>query len=207
MFSVIEGRVLGCLMEKERTVPDQYPLTMNALVLACNQSSSREPIMTLDEHEVDAAITSIKHEGFLRVVHPLHGRSVIRYRQVLDEKLALEAPDAAILAVLFVRGPQTAAELRSRAERLHSFDSVAAVDVVLHDLSQRSLVRLLQRQHGQKEQRWQQILADEAESTVAARSGSGTTLSGASVSGSVADRVAQLEERVARLEAALADLM
>ncbi len=207
MFSVIEGRVLGCLMEKERTVPDQYPLTMNALVLACNQSSSREPIMTLDEHEVDAAITSIKHEGFLRVVHPLHGRSVIRYRQVLDEKLALEAPDAAILAVLFVRGPQTAAELRSRAERLHSFDSVAAVDVVLHDLSQRSLVRLLQHQHGQKEQRWQQILADEAESTVAARSGSGTTLSGASVSGSVADRVAQLEERVARLEAALADLM
>lgn len=201
MFTVIEGRVLGCLMEKERTVPDQYPLSMNALVLACNQSSSRDPIMTLDEHEVDAAITSIKHEGFVRIVHPSHGRSVIRYRQVLDEKLGLEAPSAAIMAVLLVRGPQTAAELRARAERLYEFESVAAVDVVLHELGERSLVRLLQRQHGQKEQRWQQLLADEAEVAAA------PAVTAAAVSGSVADRVAQLEARVAKLEAALADLL
>ena len=95
MFTVIEGRVLGCLMEKERTVPDQYPLSMNALVLACNQSSSRDPIMTLDEHEVEAAIASIKLQGGARVVHPSHGRSVIRYRHVLDEKLALEPSESA----------------------------------------------------------------------------------------------------------------
>jgi uncharacterized protein YceH (UPF0502 family) len=202
MFSVIEGRVLGCLMEKERTVPDQYPLSMNALVLACNQSSSRDPIMTLDEHEVEAAITSIKSEGFVRTVHPSHGRSVIRYRQVLDEKLELEAPAAAIIAVLLVRGPQTAAELRSRAERLHNFESVADVDAALNALAERSLVRLLQRQHGQKEQRWQQLLAQEAEVVLAPQA-----VTAAAVAGSVADRVAQLEARVAKLEAALADLL
>ena len=189
-------------MEKERTVPDQYPLSMNALVLACNQSSSREPIMTLDEHEVDAAITSIKQQGFLRVVHPSHGRSVIRYRQVIDEKLALEPEAAAIIAVLLIRGPQTAAELRSRAERLFAFDSVAQVDTCLHELEGRSLVRLLERQHGQKEQRWQQLLADEAEVAPAP-----TAVTGAAVAGSVADRVAQLEDRVAKLEAALSDLL
>ena len=202
MFTVIEGRVLGCLMEKERTVPDQYPLTMNTLVSACNQSSSREPIMALDEHEVYAAIDSIKSHGFLRIVHPAHGRSVIRYRQVLDEKYELDAPAAAILAVLLVRGPQTAAELRSRAERLHAFDSVGAVDVVLRDMSERPLVRLLQRQHGQKEQRWQQLLAEEAQVDLAPQA-----VSGASVAASMADRVAQLEERVAKLEATLQDLL
>jgi uncharacterized protein YceH (UPF0502 family) len=202
MFTVIEGRVLGCLMEKERTVPDQYPLSMNALVLACNQSSSRDPIMTLDEHEVEAAIASIKLQGGARVVHPSHGRSVIRYRQVLDEKLALEPNESALIAVLLVRGPQTAAELRSRAERLFAFESVAEVDACLSTLGQRDLVRLLERQHGQKEQRWQQLIADESEAVVAA---SGMTA--ASVSGSVADRIAHLEERVAKLEAALAELL
>src|ERR1700740_1682538 len=104
MLSVIEGRVLGCLMEKERTVPDQYPLSMNALVLACNQSSSREPVMSLDEHEVDAAVTCMKGQGLVRVVHPSHGRSVTRYRQVADEKHELDDAAAAIIAVLLVRG-------------------------------------------------------------------------------------------------------
>ena len=117
MLTVIEGRVLGCLMEKERTVPDQYPLSMNALVLACNQSSSREPIMHLDDFEVDASITSMKSQGLVRIVHPSHGRSVTRYRQVADEKFELEPPAAAIMAVLLVRGPQTVAELRTRTER------------------------------------------------------------------------------------------
>jgi uncharacterized protein YceH (UPF0502 family) len=85
MFSVIEGRVLGCLIEKERTVPDQYPLSMNSLVSACNQSSSRDPVMTLDEHEVDAAVSTLKAQGCARIVHPTHGRGVVRVRQVFDE--------------------------------------------------------------------------------------------------------------------------
>jgi len=202
MLSVIEGRVLGCLMEKERTVPDQYPLTMNALVSACNQSSSRDPIMSLDEFEVDASITSMKAQGFIRIVHPSHGRSVTRYRQVAVEKFELEEPAAAVVAVLLVRGPQTAAELRSRTERLHPFESAAEVDTCLHDLAGNGLVRLLDRQVGQKEQRWQQLIAEEAEPVAAP-----TAVMPSSVAGSMADRVAQLEDRVAKLEAALADLL
>ena len=202
MLSVIEGRVLGCLMEKERTVPDQYPLTMNALVSACNQSSSREPIMSLDDFEVDASLTSMKSQGFIRIVHPSHGRSVTRYRQVAVEKFELEEPEAAVVAVLLVRGPQTVAELRSRTERLHPFESAAEVDASLHALAGRDLVRLLDRQVGQKEQRWQQLIAEEAEPVATP-----SAVTPSSVTGSMADRVAQLEDRVAKLEAALADLL
>lgn len=202
MFSVIEGRVLGCLIEKERTVPDQYPLSMNSLVSACNQSSSRDPVMTLDEHEVDAAVSTLKAQGCARIVHPTHGRGVVRVRQVFDEKFALEAADAAVMGVLLVRGPQTAAELRTRTERLHNFDNVADVDTCLHQLAERQLVQLIERQHGQKEQRWQQLVAEEAEQSVAP-----AAITASGLSGSVVDRVAQLEERVAKLEAALADLL
>lgn len=202
MLTVIEGRVLGCLMEKERTVPDQYPLSMNALVLACNQSSSREPIMSLDEFEVDASITSMKSQGLVRIVHPSHGRSVTRYRQVADEKLELDDAAAAVVAVLLVRGPQTVAELRSRTERLHTFESAAEVDSCLHNLGDSALVRLLDRQTGQKEQRWQQLIAEESEPAATL-----IAVVPSAVAGSMADRVAQLEERVAKLESALADLL
>jgi uncharacterized protein len=202
MLTVIEGRVLGCLMEKERTVPDQYPLSMNALVLACNQSSSREPIMSLDEFEVDASITSMKSQGLVRIVHPSHGRSVTRYRQVADEKLELDDAAAAVVAVLLVRGPQTVAELRSRTERLHTFEAAAEVDSCLHHLAESALVRILDRQAGQKEQRWQQLVAEESEPVAAP-----STVVPSAVAGSMADRVAQLEERVATLESALADLL
>jgi uncharacterized protein YceH (UPF0502 family) len=202
MLTVIEGRVLGCLMEKERTVPDQYPLSMNALVSACNQSSSREPIMALDEFEVEGAIASMKTQGLVRIVHPSHGRSVTRYRQVADEKFELDAPGAAVVAVLLVRGPQTVAELRSRTERLHPFESLGEVESSLRDLAGHDLVRLLDRQVGQKEQRWQQLIAEEAEPVAGV-----AAVVPAAVAGSMADRVAQLEERVAKLEAALAELL
>jgi uncharacterized protein YceH (UPF0502 family) len=202
MLTVIEGRVLGCLMEKERTVPDQYPLSLNALVSACNQSSSREPIMALDDYEVEAAITSMKSQGIVRMVHPSHGRSVTRYRQVADEKFGFDDEAAAIVAVLLVRGPQTAAELRSRTERLHPFESVSEVEASLRGLADSTLVRLLDRQVGQKEQRWQQLLAEETEPVAAPMA-----VVPAGVAGSMTDRVTQLEERVAKLEAALADLL
>jgi len=202
MFSVIEGRVLGCLIEKERTVPDQYPLSMNSLVSACNQSSSRDPVMTLDEHEVDVAVSTLKAQGCARIVHPTHGRGVVRVRQVFDEKFALEAADAAVMGVLLVRGPQTAAELRTRTGRLHNFDNVADVDTCLHQLAERQFVQLIERQHGQKEQRWQQLVAEEAE-----QSAPPAAVTASGLAGSVVDRVAQLEERVVKLEAALADLL
>src|SRR3954452_22344823 len=132
MLSVIEGRVLGCLMEKERTVPDQYPLTMNALVSACNQSSSREPIMSLDDFEVDASITSMKAQGLIRIVHPSHGRSVTRDRQVAVEKLQLEEPPAAVMEGLLVRGPQTIADLSQRTKRSRQCGAAGEGATCLH---------------------------------------------------------------------------
>jgi uncharacterized protein YceH (UPF0502 family) len=202
MLTVIEGRVVGCLLEKERTVPDQYPLTLNTLVSACNQSTSREPVMHLDDHEVDAVLTSLKSQGLLRFVHPSHGRSVTRYRQIVDEVWELEADATAVVGVLLLRGPQTAAELRQRTERLHEFANVDEVEAVLRRLAEGGMVQLLERLHGQKEARWQQLLAEEIEVQTAA-----PVISSESVKGSVSDRIAELEARVARLESALADLL
>ena len=209
MLTTIQGRVLGCLLEKERTTPDQYPLTLNALVLACNQSTSRDPVMHLVDHEVETVLAGLKSETLLRYVHPSHGRSVTRYRQVADEAWALDPPAAALVAVLLLRGPQTVAELRTRTERMHAFESPEAVETVLRELSLRGSVQLLDRQPGHKEPRWQQLLAEEAEPTsvpagavmFGGRAAAGT------VAGSTAERLAALEARVARLEAALGDLL
>ena len=200
MLTILEGRVIGCLLEKERTTPDQYPLTLNALVLGCNQSTSREPVMHLADYEVEATLALLKAEGLLRYVHPAHGRSVTRYRQIADESWGLATDAAAVVAVLLLRGPQTIAELRTRTERQHRFDTPESVEDVLRELAAVGRVQLLERQPGQKEARWQQLIAEEAEPTVAA-------LSTAPIAGSVAERVAQLEARVARLEAALEDLL
>ncbi|MEI8239981.1 MAG: YceH family protein, partial [Actinomycetota bacterium] len=163
MLTVIEGRVLGCLLEKERTVPDQYPLTLNTLVSACNQNSSRDPVMQLAEHEVQSVLDALKPQGLVRFVHPSHGRSVTRYRQVADEVWGLDPAAASVVAVLLLRGPQTAAEVRTRSERLHEFASVDEVEAILSDLAGAGRAQLLERQHGQKEARWQQLLADELE--------------------------------------------
>ena len=209
MLTTIQGRVLGCLLEKERTTPDQYPLTLNALVLACNQSTSRDPVMHLVDHEVETVLAGLKSETLLRYVHPSHGRSVTRYRQVADEAWALDPPAAALVAVLLLRGPQTVAELRTRTERMHAFESPEAVETVLRELSLRGSVQLLDRQPGHKEPRWQQLLAEEAEPTsvpagavmFGGREAAGT------VAGGMAERLATLEARVARLEAALGDLL
>jgi uncharacterized protein YceH (UPF0502 family) len=203
MLTAIEGRVLGCLLEKERTTPDVYPLTLNALVAACNQTTSREPVLHLDEHEVDAALVSLKSQGLLRFVHPTSGRGVTKYRQVATESWGLERGPAGVIAVLLLRGPQTAAELRTRAERLHEFESVDEVDAVLHALAADQRARLLERQHGQKEARWQQLFADEPEVVWAPAA----VVPAEAVRGSVSERIAQLEARVARLESALADLL
>ncbi len=203
MLTAIEGRVLGCLLEKERTTPDLYPLTLNALVAACNQTTSREPVMQLDEHEVDAALVSLKSQGLLRFVHPTSGRGVTKFRQIASEAWGLDRDAAAVVAALLLRGPQTAAELRTRTERLHEFESVDQVDAVLHALAADERAQLLERQHGQKEARWQQRFADEPEVVWAPS----TAVPADAVRGSVADRLAELEARVARLESALSDLL
>lgn len=152
----VEGRVVGSLVEKQLTTPQQYPLTLNALVAACNQTSNRDPVVRYEEAEVTAALEGLKGDGLVRFVLPSHGRSVVRYRHVLDEVLALDPPQLALLSLLLLRGPQTAAELRSRAERMAD---VGAVEHDLGLLAERDLVVRRGRQPGEKEVRWVALLA------------------------------------------------
>jgi uncharacterized protein YceH (UPF0502 family) len=158
------GRVLGCLVEKQLTTPQQYPLTRNALSLACSQATNREPVMTLDDEAVQRALGELKELHLVRFVLPSHGRSVTRYRHVLDEVYGLDVPRVALLAILLLRGPQTPGELRARAGRMAEFDSVSTVQGELEVLAGQPepLVRLLPRRPGQKEDRWQQLLAAES---------------------------------------------
>ena len=167
LLSPEEGRVVGSLIEKQLTTPQQYPLTMNALLLACNQSSNRDPVVDFDERTVDSALTSLKSAGIVRFVHPSHGRSVIRYRQVLEETLALGDTELALVGVLLLRGPQTAGELRSRTERMAQFEGIAGVESELDRLAARPdpLARKLSRRPGQKEERWVQLLTDHISNT------------------------------------------
>jgi hypothetical protein len=159
-----QARVVGSLIEKRLTTPQQYPLTLNALVLACNQTSNREPVVNYDESVVEAALSQLKDQRLVRFVLPSHGRSVVRYRQVLDEVLGVDDRQLALLAVLLLRGPQTVGELRTRAERMAAFEDLGSVE---HDLELMAdlgdgLVERLERRRGQKEERWAQLLAEGA---------------------------------------------
>lgn len=157
--------MLGCLVEKQFTTPQQYPLTLNALALACSQSTNREPVMAMDDEAVERALTELRELRVVRYVLPSHGKSVTRYRQALDETHGLDASRMALLAVLLLRGPQTPGELRSRSGRMTEFASVGEVQDELGVLAGQPepLVRLLPRRPGQKEDRWQQLLARETD--------------------------------------------
>ena len=154
-----EGRVLGALVEKELTTPQGYPLTDNALIAACNQTTSRDPVVSYDVPTVRLAVRSLREQGLLRTVHRTGERSD-KHRHELPSALGLSAEQVAALAVLLLRGPQTAAEVRARAERMHAFASVEAVEDVLMSLADRELTVLLERQPGRKEPRWAQRLAE-----------------------------------------------
>ncbi|MCU1455235.1 MAG: bioC 2 [Acidimicrobiales bacterium] len=164
VLSPIDVRVLGSLLEKELTVPATYPLTLKALVSACNQTSGRDPILDLSETEAMAAVERLKAAGLARMVHASHGARSIKFRQVVDEALELAGPERAVLTLLLLRGPQTPGELRSRAERLHRFRSLDEVEVALVALGRRepALVRQLPRQPGHKEARWLHLLSGDA---------------------------------------------
>jgi uncharacterized protein len=160
-IGIEQARVVGSLIEKRLTTPQQYPLTMNALVLACNQTSNRAPVVNYDESVVESALSQLKDQHLVRFVLPSHGRSVVRYRQVLDEVLGVDDRQLALLAVLLLRGPQTVGELRTRTERMVEFDDLGALE---HDLELMTdlgdgLVERLERRPGQKEERWVQLLA------------------------------------------------
>lgn len=168
-WNAVEARVVGCLIEKEITTPEYYPLSLNALVNACNQKSSREPLMTLGEAEVRTALFELENGGTVRVL--AEGR-VSKFEHLLYNKLNLRRPEVAVVCLLLLRGPQTAAELRARADRLYAFEDTAAVTDTLERMSGREepLVRMLPRQPGARESRWKHLLSGggEAEETAPA---------------------------------------
>jgi acyl-CoA reductase-like NAD-dependent aldehyde dehydrogenase len=157
-----EARVLGALMEKSVTTPDGYPLSMNALVNACNQTTNRDPVVKYHEGIVEEALDGLREKSLVRRLKAA-GQRVIKYRHVADETLELGAAEFAIAGVLLLRGAQTPGELKGRTERWHAFAGLEDVEAALHALAVRELVRQLPRRAGQKEARWAQLLAPEAE--------------------------------------------
>ena len=160
LLTAEEARVLGSLVEKELTTPDQYPLTIKSLLAACNQASNRDPVADYDEGTVMAALDSLKARRLIRFVLPSHGRTAVRYRHVLDEALGLDTRQCALLAVLVLRGPQTVGELRARTERMADFDGLDEIEHELQFLSAvaEPLATSLGRRPGQKEERWASLL-------------------------------------------------
>jgi uncharacterized protein YceH (UPF0502 family) len=156
-LSFEQGRVLGVMIEKAMTTPANYPMSLNAVVVACNQVSNRNPIVELTEDEVELILRGLADDGLAKMVHR-PGDRVVKYRQALDEELEASPQEAALLAVLMLRGPQTPGELRQRTGRYVEFASLPQLEEVLVGLAGRLLVRRLQRQPGQKESRYQELL-------------------------------------------------
>jgi uncharacterized protein len=194
----VEIRVLGCLIEKQRTTPDQYPLSLNALRLACNQSSNRDPVVEYDERTIKAALERMSMRGWTRFASGAGSRA-LKYRHLLDEALDLTNGDLALLALLMLRGPQTLGELKGRSERLHRFATLEDVQEALDSLAERELAARLPRRPGQKEDRYGQLLGgaeEQPEPAAAFELQPAVDL----------DRVGALERRVEQLERRLAEL-
>ncbi len=187
-----ETRVLGCLLEKQLTTPDLYPLTLNSLRLACNQSTNRDPVVDYDDTVLRDALHRLERRGYTRLAGG-RGRAP-KYRHLLAEALPLTGDEHAVLCVLLLRGPQTPGELKQRTERMHAFAELDAVHETLDRLIARELVIRLDRRPGQKEERYGHLLSEDGANEAPAE---------APV---VIIPVDNLEERVARLERAVAEL-
>lgn len=191
-LSLLETRVLGVLVEKQRTVPDTYPLSLNALLAGCNQKTSRDPV--IEASEADVAATLDRLRGLSLVMESSGGR-VSRYAHNVDKVLGLPSQSVALLTVLMLRGPQTAGELRLNCERLHKFADISTVEAFLQELAERSsgaLVMELPRQAGARENRWAHLLSGEPQLDMIASPANTLPLG--------------LESRVSELEAELAEL-
>jgi uncharacterized protein len=196
----VEVRILGSLMEKQLATPEYYPLTLNALVAAANQKSNREPVMELAEDEIARALDRLQDE---KLVWKVMGGRAVRFDHNLDSTWHLNRSEKALLTLLFLRGAQTAGELRGRSDRLQSFDSIAQVEEALRDMAGHSepLVRQLSRRPGQKEERWATTVAGEI-----AEAAPVETAAAPSTGEPLSVRVNRLEERVGELERLLAEL-
>jgi hypothetical protein len=194
MLHPVEARVLGALLEKEITTPEYYPLSLNALVNACNQKSNRDPVVQFDEATVERALESLRDKGLLLAISGA-GSRVPKYGHRISEKLNLGRRELAILCELMLRGPQTLGELRSRCERMHRFDDVSELETVLE--RQAELVTKLPRRPGEKEARFAHLLSGPPATDV------GETEPAAPAR---TDRIGVLEGEVARLRAEVEDL-
>ena len=204
ILNAIEVRVLGSLIEKELTTPEYYPLSLNALVNACNQKSNRDPAMNLEESEVIKALDSLRFKQYALLSGA--GGRVSKYRHALVEKFRFSPAELSILCELLVRGPQTVGELRTRAERMHGFADLAEVEAVLDDLMERTppVVARLPRQPGRKEPRNCHLFAGEPDlSSYEAVPESGATRGRAAVDSGQLDR---LEEEVSELRQEVSEL-
>jgi uncharacterized protein len=208
-LTLAEARVLGTLMEKARTVPDSYPLTLNALVTGCNQKSSREPAMQLVDAQALEALEGLRH---LSLVHETSGGRVTRYEHNFQRGVGVPEQSAVLLGMLMLRGPQTAGELRLNTERWYKFLDIASVDAFLEELQDRSiekggpLVVKLPRAPGAREQRWAHLLCGPVDmASLPASTGAGSGL-GEDELIAVARRVAELEHTVNQLQDQMRDL-
>ena len=189
----VEIRVVGCLIEKQRTTPDVYPLTLNALRLACNQSTNRDPVVDYDENIIRSAIDRLVHRKWATLASWSNRRSM-KYRQTVDRALELSDAEISVLAVMMLRGPQTPGELKTRTERLHSFGDMGELGETLERLIARDLVVRLDRRPGQREERYRHLLSEESETPVP------------QVEAPSEETVSQDDERIQRIERQLAEL-
>jgi uncharacterized protein YceH (UPF0502 family) len=206
----VEIRVLGCLVEKQHTTPGAYPLSLNALRLACNQATNREPVVDYDEQTVVEALRRLALRGWTRLASGAGSRAR-KYRHLLEEAFGLDDAQASLLAVLMLRGPQTPGELKQRADRLHRFADLAAVHEALGRLVERGQVARHERRPGQKEDRYEQLLGGEAIQPTAANAVDGVAegdkpLPGLSQAGDAGDELRPAEDRLTRLEREVAEL-
>jgi uncharacterized protein YceH (UPF0502 family) len=205
-----EIRVLGCLLEKQRTTPEAYPLSLNALRLACNQSTNRDPVVEYDEAIIRDALHRLSRRRWARLASG-QGSRAPKYRHLLDEALPLPHDEMAVLCVLMLRGPQTPGELKQRTERLQPLPDLGAVHAALERLIERSLVARLARRPGQKEERYAQLLGEDAEdggeAFAAVDEASAPAVAPAPVAAPASDpRLDRLERDVAALRAELAEV-
>jgi uncharacterized protein YceH (UPF0502 family) len=196
----VELRVLGCLLEKQRTTPDQYPLTLNALRLACNQATNRDPVVDYDEETIRGAIARLRRRDWVRFASG-QGSRAAKYRHLLDEALRIDPAELAILTVMLLRGPQTPGELKGRTDRLHAFGSLAEVEETVGRLIERRYAQRVERRPGQKEDRFGQLLGDGAQPAAPAPSPPAVAAQTATIADSLEERVARLEREVAELRA------
>jgi uncharacterized protein len=201
-LNAVECRVVGCLIEKEITTPEYYPLSLNALVNACNQKSSREPVMSLSEADVRSALFELENMGAVRV---LADARVSKFEHRVYDQLKLRRDEIAVMCLLLLRGPQTAAELRGRADRLYAFDDTQAVGTTLERLAGRDepLVRQLPRQPGSRESRWAHLLSGEPAEAAASVAGPVAPSIGGDRMAALEALVEDLRQRVEALEASL----